>query len=357
MAKKRVYIPQVDKIFNSVAAAARELGVNAANLSSVISGRRKSVGGYNALDASSYIRRGKTVKPNLRGMRNRAIKQGLTVFSGGSAGAAPSELVVKLSDLLKDVNKKTKELRAKNLEYFAKGNKNARLMLDEIGAAAGGYYKTDYATLSGLSEAQLKKYIAAVQAAQRYETYGVAGAEKVATVRARALGFMSASQMLKYKDVLPYFFDTLDALKGNWQYEEMLEDVVDAMKAGASNEKIIQLLAESQDQFAVETYIYDMLDYRKYSAATKRNVDKLIELYDNSQNSAYYASTLQGIKKMLAGGASQTDINEFATAVAAFDEETLKNVAEFIDTDKSADFTSTIKTYLQYLNEDSGEIF
>lgn len=354
MAKKRVYIPQVDKIFNSVAAAARELGVNAANLSSVISGRRKSVGGYNALDASSYIRRGKTVKPNLRGMRSKAIKQGLTVFSGGSA---PSELVVKLSDLLKDVNKKTKELRAKNLEYFARGNKHARLMLDEIGAAAGGYYKTDYATLSGLSEAQLKKYIAAVQAAQKYETYGVSGAEKVATVRARAMGFMSASQMLKYKDVLPYFLDTLDALKGNWQYDDMLQNVVDAMVGAATNEKIIQLLAESQDQFAVETYIYDMLDYRKYSAATKRNVDKLIELYDNSQNSAYYASTLQGIKKMLAEGASQTDINEFATAVAAFDEETLKNVAEFIDTDKSADFTTTIKTYLQYLNEDSGEIF
>lgn len=355
MAKqRRVYVPQVDKIFNTVAAAAKDLNVSAANLSNALAGRRKSVGGYNVLDASSYIKKGKTVKPNLRGMRNKAAKMGYTVFT--ASAAAPSELVVKLSDLLKDVNNKTKELRAKNLEYFAKGNKNARLMIDDIGANAGGYYKTDYATLSQLSEAQLKKFIAAIQAAQKYETYTSAGAEKVATVRARALGFMSKSQMLKYKDVLPYFLDTLDALKGNWQYEERLQNVVDAMVGGATTERVIQLLSETQDQFATETYIYDMIDYYKYSKTTKRNVDKIIELYDNSKNAVYYASTLNAIKKMLAEGASQADINNFAVAVSKFDEDTLKNISKFIDTDKSSDFTTTLKTYLQYLNEDSAEI-
>ena len=45
-ASRRVYVPEIDKIFESTKAAADALGVNAANISKVVSGKRKTAGGY-----------------------------------------------------------------------------------------------------------------------------------------------------------------------------------------------------------------------------------------------------------------------------------------------------------------------
>ena len=113
---KRVYIPQVDKIFDSISAAARAIGVNAANLSKGISGKRKSVGGYNALSAEPYMRGCKLITPNRKSLRRKAEELGIRI-GGGGFGAAPQ--LKKLKDLLEEVNRNTRQIRKNKISYFA----------------------------------------------------------------------------------------------------------------------------------------------------------------------------------------------------------------------------------------------
>ena len=50
--KNYIYVPQVDKIYNSIAEAAKDLKVDAGNISKVLKGKRKSAGGFSFLSAT-----------------------------------------------------------------------------------------------------------------------------------------------------------------------------------------------------------------------------------------------------------------------------------------------------------------
>ena len=104
---KRIYIPEVDKIYNSFAAAAADLGVNASNLGKVLAGKRKSAGGYTVIDASADTRKGKTITPNRRSLRNRAVKSGL--YSAGADSLADKRQ--ELQRLLIQTNTEAKKIR------------------------------------------------------------------------------------------------------------------------------------------------------------------------------------------------------------------------------------------------------
>lgn len=67
---RRVYVPQVDKIYNSVADAAKELNLDASNIGKVLRGKRTNAGGFNFLDAGMSNER----KANIAGLRTRADK-------------------------------------------------------------------------------------------------------------------------------------------------------------------------------------------------------------------------------------------------------------------------------------------
>jgi len=43
---KKVYCVELDKVFESAAAAARELGLDSSNISNVCNGKRNKTGGY-----------------------------------------------------------------------------------------------------------------------------------------------------------------------------------------------------------------------------------------------------------------------------------------------------------------------
>lgn len=273
---KRVYIPEVDMVFESVAAAARYLGVNSANLSQVVRGKRKTAGGYNAIDASIRVSKsGKVTKPNRASLRNKAAKKGITVKD------PLYQERMQLKSLLEDANKKRAEIIDQGLSYFARKNHDAMAFLQDIGGK-GGFYKTDYASLRELSAAEIKKYSDAISKAAKYDTYTAAGALRHANVRANALG-TTATVLSHYERILPFFFDIIDRLDGSKSdTDKTIEKAVDLMNSGADEEVVIQALIENQQT-------YDNIEA----------LTNLIYQDDSIINDLFDNEIMQGLKNLL----------------------------------------------------------
>ena len=256
MATRRIYIPQVDKIFDSVAAAASALGVNASNLRKTITGQRKSAGGYTAMDASAYTRAGKTITPNRRSLRNKAAAAGVLTPPRDPLYSKRMEL----KELLEITNANAKEIKRSGLEHFAVYNNKALSFIDDIGGKRG-FYDTSYANLANLSEAELDKYITAISNFKKHDTFSLKGASRAGTTRANAMG-ITLDLMKEYKSVMPMIFRIFDSIYDkDYKYEQIVTDVADAMDEGASPDEILELLSkidntEAQKQI-LSTFISD----------------------------------------------------------------------------------------------------
>lgn len=275
---KRVYVPQVDKIFSSVAAAAKELHVNAANLYKTLTGARRSAGGFSLIDASAYKKGGKVITPNRRSLRNKAASQGLTI------GDPLYSKRMELADLLKDVNKNALEIRKSGLQYFAKANNDALLIGQYLGLTRDGLFKTDYKTLSALSENELDKYFKAISKYTKYDTYTVEGADIVANIRAYRLG-TTADVLAYYQDILPYFFSVIDSIdKSKYDTDQVIEEAVDEMNDAADSATVIQALSDSNDMFnrieLLSDLIYDDNSVLKNFDPLKVELKKLLNAYE-----------------------------------------------------------------------------
>ena len=256
MASRRIYIPQVDRIFDSVAAAASALGVNSSNLRKTITGQRKSAGGYTAMDASSYTRGGKTITPNRRSLRNKAAAAGVLTPPKDPLYSKRMEL----KELLEITNANAKEIKKSGLEHFAVYSNKALSFIDDIGGKRG-FYDTSYANLANLSEAELDKYITAISNFKKHDTFSLKGAARAGTTRSNAMG-ITLDLMKEYKSIMPMIFRIFDSIYDkDYKYEQIVTDVADAMDEGASPDEILEILSkidntEAQKQI-LSTFISD----------------------------------------------------------------------------------------------------
>lgn len=308
--KKRIYIPQVDKIYDSVAAAAAALGVNASNLGKTLSGKRKSAGGYTAIDASAYTRKGKTITPNRRSLRNRAVKSGLY-----SAGADPlADKRQELQRLLIQTNTEAKQIRKAGIGFFAQYNNKAMDYVQDIGGK-NGYYATDYDTLSKLSAAELDKYIAAVKNAQKFDTYTYAGAVRATNVRTDNMG-ITFSQAQQYRDIMPIIFRTLDNVtQKDWKYEEIVQSIVDAIDNQAAPEDILNILSRVDSLTANIDFLLDYANnnYAKMHHATRKAIYDLIDAYNADPNDATMQQTIKVMAQLVGDpDAKEQVVRQFA---------------------------------------------
>lgn len=308
--KKRIYIPQIDKIYDSVAAAAAELGVNASNLGKTLSGKRKSAGGYTAIDAASYNRGGKIVTPNRRSLRNKAVKSGLY-----SAGVDPlANKRRELQQLLIQSNAEAKKIRKAGIGFFAQYNNKAMDYVQDIGGR-NGFYATDYKTLSKLSAAELDKFIAAIKNAQKYDTYTYAGAVRATNVRADNLG-ITFSQAQQYRDIMPIVFRTLDnILQKDWRYDEVVEKIVDAMDNQAAPEDILNILARVDGLTANIDFLLDYANnnYANMHHSTRKAIYDLIDAYNADPNNATMQQTVKVMAQLVGDpDAKEQVIKQFA---------------------------------------------
>lgn len=293
--KNYVYVPQVDKIYNSIADAAKDLKVDAANISKVLKGKRKGAGDYTFIPATGKGG-GKKRKSTLEKI---------------AASLLPDDPVERkreqLRGLISASNKQIRRLKKEGLDKFSTAAKNILAYGDDLGTTKAGYLAKSGKRFKNLSEAQIDKFIEAITSKQKQRSYTVEGATAEAERLANNFG-TTAQRIIDLSDALPLFFNVLK----NVARDETSDDVIDEIDAfddpdataedffeqllNISNDRaVISAIAETlggDDTFLLEKYApirEDLQALSEAAAADPRKYKNTInEIRNYIQNSIYY---------------------------------------------------------------------
>lgn len=298
MAKRKktfVYVPQVDKIFSSIADAARALQVDAGNISKVLKGKRKTAGGFNFISATG---------------KGGGKKRKSTLQRQAAALAPADPLERKRQQLRESVtaaNKQLKRLKDAGLYDFSAAAKSVLGLADDLGRTSAGYLATSGKRFEKLSEAQIDKYLEVLDRKKKLRSYTVEGATAEAERLANNFG-TTAQRIIELSDALPLFFNVLKNQQKDYNSDDVLDDITafDNPEVGAEflmqeildlhNEAVVlQAIADTLDgddlfmldkYLPIQDYLQDFVE--AYKADPKKHKKAAEEIRDYIRNSYQY---------------------------------------------------------------------
>lgn len=298
MAKRKktfVYVPQVDKIYNSIADAARALQVDAGNISKVLKGKRKTAGGFSFISATG---------------KGGGKKRKSTLQRQAAALAPADPLERKRQQLRESVtaaNKQLKRLKDAGLYDFSAAAKNILGLADDLGRSSAGYIATSGKRFNNLSEAQIDKYLEVLDRKKKQRSYTVEGATAEAERLANNFG-TTAQRIIDLSGGLPLFFNILKNLSRDQSSDDVLDEIDAFEDPDATPEDFLQQLLDiSNDQavlqgiadtlggddlFMLDKYLPIREDLENLTAAAAADpeglADTIAEVREYISNSLYY---------------------------------------------------------------------
>lgn len=249
MAKRKktfVYVPQVDKIYNSIADAAKALQVDASNISKVLKGKRKTAGGFSFISATG---------------KGGGKKRKSTLQRQAAALAPADPLERKRQQLRESVtaaNKQLKRLKDAGLYDFSAAAKNILGLADDLGKSSAGYIATSGKRFNNLSEAQIDKYLEVLDRKKKQRSYTVEGATAEAERLANNFG-TTAQRIIDLSGGLPLFFNILKNLSRDQSSDDVLDEIDAFEDPDATPEDFLQQLLDISNDQAVLQGIADTL--------------------------------------------------------------------------------------------------
>lgn len=262
MAKRKktfVYVPQVDKIYNSIAEAARALQVDAGNISKVLKGKRKTAGN---LDFISAVGKGggKRRKSTLRREYEERIR------TGGKKPPKPPIDVFDplrnkkstLDNSIKAVNEQLKRLKAAGLLSFSSAAKALLGLGDDLGRTSAGYLATSGKRWDRLTEAQIDKFLEVIERKQKLRSYTIEGATAEAERLANNFG-TTAQRIIDLADGMPLFFNILKNLAKEETSDKVREEIDAFDDPDATAEDFLQQMLNISNTRSLLNAITDTL--------------------------------------------------------------------------------------------------
>ena len=262
MAKRKktfVYVPQVDKIYNSIAEAARALQVEAGNISKVLKGKRKTAGN---LDFISAVGKGggKRRKSTLRREYEERIRTG-----GKKPPTTPIDIFdplrnkkSTLENRIKAVNEQLKRLKAAGLLSFSSSAKALLGLGDDLGRTSAGYLATSGKRWDRLSEAQIDKFLEVIERKQKLRSYTIEGATAEAERLANNFG-TTAQRIIDLADGMPLFFNILKNLAKDETSDKVREEIDAFDDPDATAEDFLQQMLNISNTRSLLNAITDTL--------------------------------------------------------------------------------------------------
>lgn len=249
MAKRKktfVYVPQVDKIYNSIADAARALQVDAGNISKVLKGKRKTAGGFNFISATG---------------KGGGKKRKSTLQRQAAALVPADPLERKRQQLRESVtaaNKQLKRLKDAGLYDFSAAAKNILGLADDLGRSSAGYIATSGKRFENLSEAQIDKYLEVLDRKKKQRSYTVEGATAEAERLANNFG-TTAQRIIDLADGMPLFFNILKNLAKDETSDKVREEIDAFDDPDATAEDFLQQMLNISNTRSLLNAITDTL--------------------------------------------------------------------------------------------------
>lgn len=228
-----VYVPETDTTYSSIAEAARDLGIDASNISKVLAGRRRTAGGYHFERVTSSYE----------------IDDVGDIGGSESPNAERINKVEMLQNVIRRANQIIEDARKRKRYGFLEDVQELFDLLDSVLGSTGDNLIDVYSkVLDNMTDEELDQLYDRAQdlIAKAYED--LKKADDRLQGYADAFG-VSSAEMEQYEDLIPEINATLARAHGNDDASNLWYAIRDAIQAGVDPEDLRDLIKKANDFF------------------------------------------------------------------------------------------------------------
>lgn len=308
MAKRNlvsVYDVTTDTLYDSIAAAAKALGVDSSNLRKVIKGDRTSIAGHNFIEVGSSSR---------RQLKNRAKKlvSGLSpaqLERQAKARGEDLELLALQNDvynLVRTANGRLASLKKKRVLEFSGVATDVLRFREILGSNSNGLLNGSKDNLLKLNKAELNSIKQALTEQLKRKSFTAGQAYGEANRIADIIG-VRTPYAIKHRKILPTLWNVLKSVNVHGEDSDtILAKVADMMESGKTTKYIREFLETLLAYNETREQVFELFDVAKtkwnWIQGNKRLDERIIQLIKLQQlhpNSNELNETVEEITKIL----------------------------------------------------------
>lgn len=269
--KTGIYIVETGKMYETIAAAARAVGVDASNVRKVVRGigKRSSVGGYHFAEVSNPAQ--------IQAARERVAAQPVDKARARAERAQKRKLVDAVHDIMVDINKRARNAKKENMLETDPILQRLMQHADYYGYNKTGGYQTSKQHLREFTAEQLQNLVDLVEKTKKDYAdylYNPEGTKRnLASIAAQFK--IPQEDMKKYWHVIPAIFELFrQANTAQWDYKNIAKglkaDITEAMQGGA-------------DPKDLRDFVLDLTNY--YKGNTAADLDDILDKWSTTRES------------------------------------------------------------------------
>lgn len=261
---KRIFIIETGQTYDSLAAAARAVGVDPSNARKALRGIRSSAGGYHF----SEVERIEETKQQI--VQAAKVKQKRQIMS-----KEKRDLVEIVHDMLVDVNKRARNAKKENLYGVDEVLQRMMSHTDFYGVNKTGGYITSKSHLRQFTKQELRTMIDIISADKSgYYENVYNNKSKNRNLASYALQFgISIKHAQKYWHILPAIFELFRVSKQKAEFQSsdpmVVDEILDAMQGDADPEDLLD-------------YVQDLTNF--YNGNTRQDLDAILEKHSETRS-------------------------------------------------------------------------
>lgn len=253
--KLRIVVLETGEVYDSIAAAARAVGVDKANAGNVVRGKRASAGGYHfaRFEQNSDIERSKA-----RMQEQLREKQKIKILTKAESKNRRA-LIDNVHNLLVDTNKRARNARKEGVYDTDPILQRMMSHTDFFGANKTGGYITDRSHLRGFTNEELQNLASMIETDRgEYAKNVYDRMSRHRNLSTYALQFgISINQAEKYFQLYPVLFELFNISKQNTEYRLsdpiIVSELYESMQSDEDPDKLLEFILDLKNFYLGST--------------------------------------------------------------------------------------------------------
>lgn len=253
--KTKIIVLETGNIYDSIAAAARAVGVDKANAGNVVRGKRASAGGYHfaRFEQNADIERARTrVQEELR---EKERQKALTKAERKSRAS----LIDSVHDLLVDTNRRARNARKEGIYNTDPVLQRMMSHTDYFGANKTGGYLTSKQHLRSFSNEELQNLASMIENEKgEYAKNVYDRMSRHRNIATYALQFgITVNEAEKYFKLYPILFELFNISKQNTEYRSsdptIVSEIYESMQSGEDPDELLDFILDLKNFYTGST--------------------------------------------------------------------------------------------------------
>ena len=249
----KIFVLETNKVFDSVAAAARSVGVDASNAAKVIKGKRGSAGGYHFIGFEQRS----DLEHSLEGYKEYIRTREKTKVLTKAERNQRRNLIDNVHDLLVDVNKRMRNAKKEGLFDTDPVLQKMTSYTDYYGMNKTGGYDTTKANLRTFTNQELQNLADMIERDKgqyAQDVYDRMSRHRNIATYAAQFG-ITVPEAKKYFNLYPVLFELFAAAKQGteYNYNEIEGELYDAMQGDATEDQLLDFILDLKSTYQGNT--------------------------------------------------------------------------------------------------------